>query len=53
LGGPENLAETNPGVVVVMSRDFASEISAEVSKLTPGAEIILYSDLMSRARHAA
>ncbi|HEX4302015.1 MAG TPA: class I SAM-dependent methyltransferase [Rhizomicrobium sp.] len=53
LAGPENLAETNPGVVVVMSRDFASEISAEVNKLTPGAEIILYTDLMSRARHAA
>ncbi len=53
LAGPENLAETNPGVVVVMSRDFASEISAEVSKLTPAAEIILYSDLIGRARRAA
>ncbi|HEY4943992.1 MAG TPA: class I SAM-dependent methyltransferase [Rhizomicrobium sp.] len=53
LTGPENLAQANPGVVVVMSRDFASEIAAEVGKLTPGAEIILYSDLMSRARHAA
>ncbi len=53
LTGPESLAEANPGVVVVMSRDFASEIAAEVNKLTPGAEIILYTDLMSRARHAA
>jgi SAM-dependent methyltransferase len=53
LTGPENLAQANPGVVVVMSRDFASEIAAEVNKLTPGAEIILYSDLMSRARQAA
>ena len=53
LTGPENLAEANPGVVVVMSRDFATEIAAEVNKLTPGAEIILYTDLMSRARRAA
>jgi SAM-dependent methyltransferase len=50
LTGPEDLAGANPGVVVVMSRDFASEIAAEVTKLTPGAEIVLYSDLMSRAR---
>lgn len=53
LTGPESLVEANPGVVVVMSRDFASEIAAEVNKLTPGAEIILYSDLMNRARRAA
>ena len=53
LTGPEDLAEANPGVVVVMSRDFASEIAAEVGRLTPGAEIILYTDLMSRARLAA
>jgi len=50
LSGPEALAEANPGVVVVMSRDFAGEISAEVNRLTPGAEIITYADLMSRAR---
>jgi SAM-dependent methyltransferase len=53
LTGPEQLAEAKPGVVVVMSRDFASEIAQEVNKLTPGAEIILYTDLMSRARTAA
>jgi SAM-dependent methyltransferase len=53
LTGPEALAEANPGVVVVMSRDFASEIASEVTRLTPGAEIVLYSDLMSRARAAA
>ncbi len=53
LTGPESLAGADPGVVVVMSRDFASEIAAEVTKLTPGAEIILYSDLLSRARRAA
>ncbi len=50
LTGPETLAAADPGVVVVMSRDFASEIAAEIGKLTPRAEIILYSDLMSRAR---
>ncbi len=53
LTGPEDLAEAKPGVVVVMSRDFASEIAREVNELAPGAEIILYSDLMSRARAAA
>jgi len=53
LTGPEDLAEAKPGVVVVMSRDFASEIALEVNRLTPGAEIILYTDLMSRARAAA
>jgi len=50
LTGPERLADSKPGVVVVMSRDFASEIAAEVGKLTPHAEIILYSDLLNRAR---
>jgi SAM-dependent methyltransferase len=53
LTGPEDLAEARPGVVVVMSRDFAGEIAAEIGRLTPGAEIILYTDLMNRARHAA
>lgn len=55
LTGPEHLAEAKPGVVIVMSRDFAGEIAAEVGKLTPGAEIVLYSDLLKRARlrHAA
>ena len=53
LTSPEGLAVSKPGVVVVMSRDFASEIAQEVTKLTPGAEIILYTDLMSRARAAA
>ncbi|MEI9990243.1 MAG: class I SAM-dependent methyltransferase [Rhizomicrobium sp.] len=53
LTGPEDLASAKPGVVVVMSRDFAGEIAQEVNTLTPGAEIILYTDLMSRARAAA
>jgi hypothetical protein len=50
LTGPEDLADSKPGVVVVMSRDFASEIAAEIGRLTPNAEIILYSDLLNRAR---
>jgi ubiquinone/menaquinone biosynthesis C-methylase UbiE len=53
LSGPESLADAKPGVVVVMSRDFAKEISEEVTRLTPGAEIVLYTDLLSRARAAA
>jgi len=53
LSGPEALAAANPDVVVVMSRDFANEIAQEVNRLTPGAEIILYADLLSRARAAA
>jgi SAM-dependent methyltransferase len=53
LSGPESLADAKPGVVVVMSRDFAGEIAEEVTRLTPGAEIVLYTDLLSRARAAA
>jgi SAM-dependent methyltransferase len=53
LTGPESLAAANPGVVVVMSRDFASEIAAEVHVLAPAAEIVLYTDMMTRARRAA
>ena len=53
LSGPESLADAKPGVVVVMSRDFAHEIAEEVTRLTPGAEIVLYTDLLSRARAAA
>ncbi len=50
LVGPEALAAANPGVIVVMSRGFADEIAAEAHKLAPNAEIILYTDLLSRAR---
>lgn len=50
LAGPESLSDAKPGVVVVMSRDFANEIAAEVNTLAPGAEIITYTQLMSRAR---
>ena len=50
LAGPEALAEAKPAVIVVMSRDFASEIEAEARKLAPSAEIIFYADLLCRAR---
>ncbi len=53
LAGPEALREADPGVVVVMSRGFADEIAAEAKALAPRAEIILYSDLLNRARKAA
>jgi hypothetical protein len=33
-----------------MSRDFAGEIAARAKTLSPHAEIVLYSDLLSRAR---
>jgi SAM-dependent methyltransferase len=50
---PAALAETQPGVVIVMSRGFAQEIADEAKALAPQAEIIFYSDLMARARQAA
>ncbi|MGN6147290.1 MAG: class I SAM-dependent methyltransferase [Rhizomicrobium sp.] len=50
---PASLAETKPGVVIVMSRGFAQEIADEAKALAPQAEIIFYSDLMARARRAA
>jgi SAM-dependent methyltransferase len=49
LADPESLSESQAGVVVVMSRDFADEIAARAKTLSPHAEIILYSDLLSRA----
>jgi SAM-dependent methyltransferase len=50
LADPEALSESGAGVVVVMSRDFAGEIAARAKTLSPHAEIVLYSDLLSRAR---
>ncbi|MBI3676318.1 MAG: class I SAM-dependent methyltransferase [Proteobacteria bacterium] len=52
LQEPEALKDANAGVVVVMSRGFADEIVNEARRLAPRAEILLYSDLMARARHA-
>jgi SAM-dependent methyltransferase len=50
LSTPDDLPGAAPGVVVVMSRGFAGEIAEHARKLAPGAEVILYSDLLSRAR---
>lgn len=51
LSAPDALAEIDPGVVVVMSRAFAGEIAEQARTLAPGAEIITYADLLTRARH--
>jgi len=53
LSAPEALAEID--AVIVMSRMFAGEISREVKMRVPGAEIILYADLLesAKARKAA
>jgi 2-polyprenyl-3-methyl-5-hydroxy-6-metoxy-1,4-benzoquinol methylase len=51
LAGPEDICATKPDVVVVMSRGFADEIAREARRLAPGAEIVLYADLLARARH--
>jgi hypothetical protein len=50
LSGPEDLIVANPGLIVVMSRAFAGEISKIAKTHVPFAEIVLYSDLLSRAR---
>jgi SAM-dependent methyltransferase len=46
------LAGAMVDVVVVMSRGFADEIVAEARRLAPDARIILYADLLARARLA-
>jgi SAM-dependent methyltransferase len=51
LSGPEELA-SDIDAVIVMSRMFAGEIGAEVRRRAPHAEIILYADLLARARLA-
>src|ERR1700761_9345357 len=53
LEEPQALAQTQPGVVIVMSRGFAQEIADAAKSLAPDAEIIFYSDLIARARQAA
>jgi SAM-dependent methyltransferase len=50
LAAPEALETAKPDVIVVMSRGFAGEIVAEANKRCPAAEILLYSDLLARAR---
>jgi SAM-dependent methyltransferase len=48
LSAPEALADID--AVIVMSRMFADEISREVRMRAPGAEIILYADLLESAK---
>lgn len=50
LSGPEDLSAANAGLIVVMSRAFAGEISKIAKAEAPKAEIVLYSDLLARAR---
>jgi hypothetical protein len=52
LSAPDALATTPVDTIVVMSRGFAGEITAEAQALAPNAEIILYADLLARARLA-
>ena len=48
LAAPEALADVD--AVIVMSRMFAAEITREVKMRVPNAEIILYADLLERAK---
>jgi SAM-dependent methyltransferase len=48
LSAPEALADVD--TVIVMSRMFADEIAREVKMRVPGAEIILYADLLESAK---
>ena len=52
LSPPHALCGSMVDVVVVMSRGFADEIAAEARRLAPKARIILYADLLARARLA-
>ncbi len=52
LNAPEALAQTPVDVIVVMSRGFSDEIVAAARRLAPKARIILYADLLARARLA-
>jgi SAM-dependent methyltransferase len=49
---PEALTGQKVDVIVVMSRMFTDEITAQARKLAPNAQIILYADLLSRAQLA-
>lgn len=53
LSPPQSLRSASVDAVVVMSRGFAGEIAHQVQALAPGAEIILYADLLARARQQA
>jgi ubiquinone/menaquinone biosynthesis C-methylase UbiE len=51
LVAPDALAAAEPGVIVVMSRAFAREISCIAAVVAPRAELVLYGDLLTRARN--
>jgi 2-polyprenyl-3-methyl-5-hydroxy-6-metoxy-1,4-benzoquinol methylase len=53
LSAPEALRHTPVEVIAVMSRGFAEEIAGEARALAPGAEILFYTDLITRARLAS
>ncbi len=50
LAMPDELDTAQPDVIVVMSRGFAGEIVAEAKQRCPQAQILLYTDLIARAR---
>jgi len=50
LSTADALSDDTADVVVVMSRMFADEITADVKRRAPRAQIILYADLLGRAR---
>ena len=50
LSTADALSDDSADVVVVMSRMFADEITADVKRRAPRAQIILYADLLGRAR---
>ena len=52
LAMPDALTHTPVDTVIVMSRAFAQEIAREAIHRAPGAEILLYADLLARARQA-
>ena len=52
LSPPHALTGAMVDVIVVMSRGFSDEIVAEARRLAPKARIILYADLLARARLA-
>lgn len=49
---PAALLDIAVDVIVIMSRGFAAEIVTEAKTLAPNAQIILYADLLARARLA-
>jgi hypothetical protein len=52
LSPPDALLTTPVDVIVVMSRGFAGEIMATAQRLAPQARVVLYADLLARARLA-